>query len=113
MKKEFLSLSIIMVFACALTFAGCKKKEEAPPPPRRQRQLQLPSQHHHQQAMLNQIHQLLTRRLVQKKEEPKANKFQFPTGFPVAAPGPLLVPGVFALGCRRVTLGENLSTTAA
>ena len=46
--------------------------------------------------MLNQIHQLLTRRLVQKKEEPKANKFQFPTGFPVAATGPLLVPGVFA-----------------
>ena len=33
MKKEFLSLSIITVFACALTFAGCKKKEEAPPPP--------------------------------------------------------------------------------
>ena len=47
--------------------------------------------------MLNQIHQLLTRRLVQKKEEPKANKFQFPTGFPVAAPGPLLVPGVCSL----------------
>ena len=24
---------MITVFACALTFAGCKKKEEAPPPP--------------------------------------------------------------------------------
>jgi len=33
MKKEFLSFSTITVFACALTFAGCKKKEEAPPPP--------------------------------------------------------------------------------
>ena len=33
MKKEFISFSIITVFACALTFAGCKKKEEAPPPP--------------------------------------------------------------------------------
>ena len=45
--------------------------------------------------MLNQIHHLLTRRLVQKKEEPKAKQIQFSTGFPkIAAPGPLQVPGV-------------------
>ena len=31
--------------------------------------------------MLNQIHQLLARRPVQKEEQPKANKFQFSTGF--------------------------------
>ena len=33
MKKGFVSFSIITLFACALTVAGCKKKEEAPPPP--------------------------------------------------------------------------------
>jgi len=49
----------------------------------RQLQLQLRSQHrhHHQRAMLNQIHQLLARRLLQKEEQPKANTFQFSTGF--------------------------------
>jgi hypothetical protein len=35
--------------------------------------------------MLNQIHQLLARRLVQKEEQPKANKFQFSTGFRVVS----------------------------
>lgn len=33
MKKQFGSLSVITLFALALTFASCKKKEEAPPPP--------------------------------------------------------------------------------
>ena len=40
---------------------------------RHQHQLQRQSRRrHHRRAMLNQIHHLLTRRLVQKKEEPKA-----------------------------------------
>ena len=95
MKKQFGSLSVITLFALALTFASCKKKEEAPRP-RHLHQLQRQSQRrHHRRAMLNQIHQLLTRRLVQKKEEPKAKQIQFSTGFPkIAAPGPLQVPGV-------------------
>jgi hypothetical protein len=53
--------------------------------------------------MLNQIHQLLARRLVQKEEQPKANKFQFSTGFRVvsarafAGTGRLLV---MAISCK-------------
>ena len=57
--------------------------------------------------MLNQIHQLLTRRLVQKKEQPKANKFQFSTGFPVAAPGPLLVLGVCSFWRRMLVVHKE------
>ena len=82
MKKELLSFSTITVFACALTFAGCKKKEEAPPPPPpASAPAPEPTPTPPPASDVNQIHQLLARRLVQKEEQPKANTFQFSTGF--------------------------------
>ena len=33
MKKKFGPLSVITLFALALTFASCKRKDEPPPPP--------------------------------------------------------------------------------
>ena len=78
MKKKFGSLSVITLFALALTFASCKKKEEVPPPPASA--LAQSQRRHRRRAMLNPIHQLLTRHLVQKKEEPKAKQAHLDPG---------------------------------